>query len=170
MMRYAPLLLSLLLGGCAPQGEPPDTIPAPAAGGTDRAVGTVRVVGSAPLNVQVVLQPESGRAIRLTGPLREELERLSGAEVAVVGRLQPAPDPMVDRQLHATSYEIVAVDGQPVIMGEIEAITDGWVRLRTPDGEIVHLSGAPASFRVGQKVWVQGPRSVVVQTHGTLRP
>ncbi len=170
MTRYLVGLTFALLGACAPAGDTPDPGPGPASGAIERLVGTVRVVGSAPLNVQVVLQPEQGRSVRLTGPLVPELQRLAGAEVAVMGRVEPAPDPLVDRQVVASDYEILTVNGEPVVMGDIVSISDGWVRLRTPDGEEVFLSGAPAEFRVGQRVWVQGPRSIAVQSFGTLRP
>jgi hypothetical protein len=159
----------LLLTACAPPVEHPDSIPSP--NSSEQSVrGTVRIVGSAPMNVQVVLQPPSGRALRLTGPLVGELERLSGAEVAVRGRVRPAPDPMVDRQIEAAGYDIVAVNGRPVVSGEIVAREGGFVRMRTPQGDEVLLSGAPEQFRVRQKVWVQGPASVVVQSYGVVRP
>jgi hypothetical protein len=170
MTRIATPLWLLLLVACTPPGEPPDSIPAPDTAAGEPVRGTVRVVGSAPVNVQVVLQPPSGRALRLVGPLAGELERLAGVEVAVRGRVEPSPDPMVDRQLRVAGYEIVSVAGRPVVMGEIIAIQEGWVRLRTEAGEEVFLSGAPSQFRVGQKVWVQGPRSIAVQSYGMIRP
>jgi hypothetical protein len=163
------IALVLMLAACAPAGEPPDSIPAPAAAGAERLEGTVRIVGSAPVNVQVVLQPEQGRAVRLVGPLATELEQLSGVEVSVTGRVERSSDPVTDRQIHASSYRILRVDGAPVVMGEIVSVTGGSARLRTEEGDEVLLSGVPASFRVGQKVWVQGPRTIAVQSFGTIR-
>jgi hypothetical protein len=163
------LLALLLLGACAPAEPPMDSIPSTNAA-AEVVRGTVRIVGSAPMNVQVVLRPEEGGSIRIVGPLLPEIQRLSGIQLAVTGPIGPAPDPMADRQIEATGYEIIAVDGQPVVMGEITSISGSSARLRTSRGEEVTLSGVPASFRVGQKVWVQGPENIVVQTFGTIRP
>jgi hypothetical protein len=132
--------------------------------------GVVQIVGSAPVNVQIVLQPPDERAIRLTGELAQELARLGGAEVTVHGTLGPSPDPIVTRQIEVASYEVVAVNGRPVVMGEVVSVGGGGARIRTSDGTEVSLVGAPASFAVGQKVWVQGAHSVAVQTYGTVRP
>jgi hypothetical protein len=163
------IALALLLVACAPpQTEPPDTIPGPDAG--DRLIGTVRIVGSAPVNVQVVLQPESGQAVRVAGPLAGEIQQLSGARVAVRGRIEPAPDPMVSRQVQVESYEILSVNGQPVTLGTVEGHMNDWTLLRTSTGELVYLAGPPERFRAGQKVWIQGPAARIVQTYGVLTP
>jgi hypothetical protein len=162
----------LLLAACARTAEAPDSVPTPGPGAIvgDAIRGVVRIVGSAPVNVQVVLQPESGRAIRLVGPLRSELERLAGIEVSVRGAIAPSPDPIADRELNATSYDIVAVNGMPVVVGEVVEVDAGVARLRTAAGEVVVLASPPTGLRVGQKIWVQGPRSLVVQSFGVIRP
>jgi hypothetical protein len=166
------LAAAAALSSCAPQAtERPDTVPAaPAQAAGDRVVGTVRVVGSAPMNVEVVVQPASGAAVQVAGPLREEIERLSGAEVALTGRLEAAPGTMSGRRLRVTGYDILSVNGEPVVTGVVEGTSGGWVQLRTAQGELLYLSGAPREFRAGQKVWVQGPRSMIVQSYGTIRP
>jgi hypothetical protein len=152
---------------CTPQNGAPGAAPGAAGGSAARAdttiVGTVRVVGSAPVNVRVVLQRADGSATELAGSLKDELRALSGAEVAVRGALSGGT-------LTATGYEIRAVDGAPVVMGVVEAVQDGTARLRTAGGEVVTIAGVPASFRVGQKVWVQGPKSIRVQSYGVIRP
>jgi len=149
---------------CAPQNGAPGASPSTAAAAADTTlVGTVRVVGSAPVNVRVVLQRADGSTTELAGALKDELRALSGAEVEVRGALHGGA-------LTATAYDIRAVDGAPVVMGTVEAIESGTVRLRTAQGEIVYVHGAPASFRAGQKVWVQGPHSVRVQSYGVIRP
>jgi hypothetical protein len=162
------LVLLAAMAACAPRLDPRDS---PPSGPQEPShVGTVQIVGSAPVNVQVVLQPGDGAAIRLTGALVSELERLQGARVAVRGPTSPAPDPLVSRQVDVQWYEIISIDGRPVVLGEIIAVEGGVARLRTEDGSEVVLPGAPASFRVGQKVWVQGPQSITVQSYGTVRP
>lgn len=172
MTRPLALLVALALAGCAAQPpEPPDSAPASAAeGGSERLVGTVRVVGSAPMNVSVVLQPPGGGSVQLVGPLRDELRRLAGAEVAVDGPSEPSPDPLADRQLRVDRYEILSVDGEPVLSGTVEGRSGEWLLLRTTAGELVYLGGATSGLAEGQKVWVQGPRAVIVQSHGIVRP
>ena len=169
MHRIASFFL-IGLTACAPQPEPGDSVPSPADGALEAVSGVVRIVGSAPVNVQVVLQAASGRAFRLTGPLRPELEKLSGIEVTVTGRVSPSPDPMVDRELEATSYEIGMVNGRGVIVGEIVRVARPEATLRTEDGREIYLQSIPTEFTEGQKVWIQGPESVVVQSYGVLRP
>lgn len=161
-------LLLAALGCSAQPGEQPGATPAP--GGGERVEGVVRVVGSAPVGVRVVLTPDGGKQIQLAGPLRDELRALSGARVAVSGASAPAPDPMVDRQITVADYEILSVDGQPVTAGTVEGRTGEWTVLRTEAGELVYLGGATDELRAGQKVWVQGPRSLIVQSYGVLRP
>lgn len=169
-MRRASLGLLLALAGCTAQQQPQpaDSAPAPAQGGESRVTGTVRVVGSTPMT-RVVIDPADGNDVQLVGPLREELRRLAGAEVAVTGPLSPAPDRMADRQIQVSGYEVLSVDGQPVLSGTVEGRTNDWTLLRTAQGELVYLAGATQELRPGQKVWVQGPRSVIVQSYGVLR-
>jgi hypothetical protein len=161
------LLPLLMLAGCTGQrAADADTIPPPG----DAVVGVVRVVGSAPVNVHVMVQPEGGRPVRVAGPLRAEIQRLAGARVAVRGRLEPSPDPMAETQVEATDYEILSVDGEPVIFGTVESRADGWTILRTRGGELVYLAGAAEALRPGQKVWVQGPSARIVQSYGVVTP
>jgi hypothetical protein len=80
----------------------------------------VRVVGSLPVDVRVVVAPATGRTVEVRGPLREEIRRLSGAEVAVYG-------PRENDIIEATDYQVRSVDGAPVIVGTVEAARD-WQR------------------------------------------
>jgi hypothetical protein len=57
-----------------------------------------------------------------------------------------------------------------VVTGVVEQGPDGQLQLRTDDGRVVRLTGGAAHLRVGQKVWVQGPQTVQVQTFGVIRP
>ncbi len=160
------LVVALFVAACAPQVEPADSIPASASG--DRVTGTVRVVGSAPVNVQVVVQPDDGQAVRVAGPMAAEIQRLSGARVEIRGRLESAPDPMVSRQLQVESYEILSVNGEPVTTGTVVGHEGNWTLLRLASGEVVYLAGPPERFRAGQKIWIQGPAARIVQTYGVL--
>lgn len=155
----AVLAVLVALAACTPA---PGAAPAP--DGTVVRSGTVRVVGSAPVNVNVVLQEEGGSTY-LTGPLAGELRNAAGARVEITGRME-------GRYLAATDYRVVSVDGNPVWMGIVERTASGATVLRTANGEAVPLVGAADRLRPGQKVWVQGPTetAIRVQTYGVLRP
>lgn len=172
VMRASAVVTALALAACAaPPAEAPDSVP-----GGDRAVaegdaveGVVRVVGSQPVDVHVVVETEEGATVRVVGALRDEIRRLSGAVVRIEGPVEPSEMPVARRQIRADDYRIISVNGEPVIQGLVEGKTGGWTVLRTPDGEQVYLASAPEGIRTGQRVWVQGPRSVIVQSYGVIR-
>jgi hypothetical protein len=168
-MRALMILLALA-AACAPQnganGPTPD-----AADGTVQQPsvrGTVSVVGSAPVNVAVVVRDGENGDARIEGPLADEIGRLAGAEVEVTGERRS--DPMYGSALVASAYRVVSVGGAPVVLGVVERDPTGMLQLRTDDGTVVRLSGPTAGLRVGQKVWVQGPPSVEVRSFGVVRP
>jgi hypothetical protein len=114
------------------------------------------------MNVSVVIRDDRGD-VRVDGPLRDEIRSLAGAVVEARGRLR-------DRVLQTSGYEIRSVNGRPVEMGTVERSPSGGLQLRRGDGTVVVLSGGGANLRVGQKVWVQGPASVAVQSYGVIAP
>jgi hypothetical protein len=147
---------ALLLGACVP--------PAPAGGPVpERLAGEVAVVGSAPLNVRTALHTADGRSVWIEGPAAAELRALAGARVEVEGRLEGGV-------VHAEGYRILAVDGRPVWTGTVEEAPGGGLQLRLEDGSVVRLGGGADRLRPGQKVWVQGPSQVQVQTFGVIAP
>lgn len=153
------VLMAVVLAGCTrPASVPP-------AGGAqeERVIGVPASVGSAPMNVRTVVAAEGGESVYVTGPLAGEIRSLSGARVEVRGRRA------ADRTLVASDYDVLSVNGRPVFMGVVERASDGTLQLRTRNGGTVRLQGAPAAFRPGMKVWVQGPGSVTVQTYGVMR-
>lgn len=159
-MRRASLLAALLIAaaGCAPA----------AAGGAGaaedaRLTGRVALSGSAPMNAGVSLHPAQGPSVWLAGPLAGELARLAGAQVEVVGRLGGGT-------LTADAYRVVSIDGRPALVGTVQAAPGGGLQLRMEDGTVVRLGEAPGALRPGQKVWVQGPGQVQVQTYGVIAP
>jgi hypothetical protein len=147
-MRVLILLIVASAGCVAPS-------PAPSTVATDAAAGDS-------VNVRLVIQSASGSA-GVGGPLAEELRRLAGAEVTLVGRREGG-------NFIASAYRVRSIDGRPVTLGTVEAAEGEYLRLRTTDGELVYLVAAPGELRPGQKVWVQGPRGVIVQSFGTVRP
>jgi hypothetical protein len=169
-MRSSSLLVfSLLMVACAPQNGEPNSAPTPHAAADTAAVsGTVSVVGSAPVNVAVLVRGPDGTSSRIEGPLAEEIQRLDGAEVEVTGTRQA--DPMYGSSLRATSYTVRSVDGAAVVVGTVEQGEGGALQLRTEDGRVVRLTGGASHLRPGQKVWVQGPATLQVQSFGVIRP
>ncbi|HEU0053881.1 MAG TPA: hypothetical protein VFQ39_11925 [Longimicrobium sp.] len=163
-MRRLALLACAVLVACAPR-------PGAAAGGdpgsdraaqAERVVGVVSVVGSAPMNVRVQVRPDAGPPVYLAGPLLAEVRRLGGARVEVRGRRAAGGE------LEVADYDVVSVDGRPVRQGTVERAPDGGLQLRLKSGETVRLQGGTQQLRPGQKVWVQGPGSVTVQTYGII--
>jgi hypothetical protein len=163
-MRVLYLAWVLASVSCTPpSSQRPSSVPD--SGGQTVLVGVPRVVGSAPMNTQLVLQQDGGRTTEISGPLAAELRQLDGARVQVTGR-------PTGRTLHASGYQVVSVDGRPVETGTVERAPDGGVQIRRADGRIVRLTGATSQLRIGQKVWVQGPTTaaVQVQTYGVITP
>lgn len=146
---------ALAAGACTPPAAGPD--------GVATLRGRTAVVGSAPMNVRVALQADDGRSVTLVGPLATELGRLAGADLEVEGRMSGG-------ELEPTGYRVVAVDGQPALVGTVEPASGGGLQLRLEDGSIVRLGGGTSDLRPGQKVWVQGPGQVQVQTFGIIVP
>jgi hypothetical protein len=153
------VLMAVVLAGCT---RPASVQPAGGGAQEERVIGVPASVGSAPMNVRTVVVAEGGESVYVTGPLAAEIRSLSGARVEVRGRRA------ADRTLVASDYDVLSVNGRPVFMGVVERAADGTLQLRTRNG-IVRLQGAPAAFRPGMKVWVQGPGSVTVQTYGVVR-
>lgn len=156
------LLTSLALAtfvACTPQ--PGSDFAEPGMQGNGVYMGTVRVVGSLPVSTQVVLQREEGKDLTLAGPLLGEIERLAGARVAIRGAMESGA-------LQADSYQIQSVDGAPVEMGLVERAPSGGLQLRKADGSVLLLGGGASHLQPGQKVWVQGPRMLQVQTFGVI--
>ena len=155
-MRAALLVLALAAAtACAPAAR----------GGAQPGpwVGTVAVVGSAPMNVRLSFRPDSGPSLWLEGPAADELRALAGARLEVRGRVEGGV-------LHADGYRVLSVDGRPVHVGVVENAPGGGLQLRMDDGQVVLLRGTTDPFRPGQKVWVQGPPSVQVQSYGVITP
>ncbi len=135
-----------------------------AATAPETLVGEVQLTGNAPV-VLVTLTTAEGRSVDLTGDLRGELRNLTGAEVAVWGRLTSA------RDFQVMSYEIRAIDGQQPLVGTV-AYRDGEYWLDAD--ESVRLVNASEGLRaqVGAKVWILGRAmadGVYPQTYGVIR-
>jgi hypothetical protein len=127
----------------------------------------IYVSGSDPLAILMV-RPDTGASLRLSGDLGGELGRLAGARVEVRG----TPDTHgPGAGIAVGAYTILSIDGRRPIVGVLES-SNGAVRLAgddplalaDPDGRLARLGGA--------KVWVLPDTSVspaAVQSYGVLR-
>lgn len=156
-----------LVAACAHQGgtgdgaavAPPDTV-----------TGVVRQVGSVPF-LMTVVQGEDTAAV--SGELEEEISRLVGARVRVMGVRSTGsfPGPTVQ----ASEYRILSIDGEEPTVGILRQ-DEGGVYLELPeDGEArrMGLSAVPDGLRrrIGAKVWViTSAEGGSVLRYGVLRP
>jgi len=135
--------------------------------------GIVRVVGNDP-SPQVVLSVGEGattRQIALVGDLREELGRLSGVAVAILGDSVANPQGMPVHAIDVLAYDVISVNSAPAYLGVL-ANRDGewWLDCEEP----LRLSLLPSGLdgRVGAKVWVAGPLEgdlLRVQSYGIVK-
>jgi hypothetical protein len=116
----------------------------------------------------IVVRSADGQAVRLEGPLSEEVGTLTGATVAVFGTVRaggPMNTIVVDR------YDLLAVDGQVPYVG-IVRIADGNVWLHGDRPLLLRGAGSTLESLVGAKVYVLGTRTadtVVVASMGVIR-
>lgn len=164
--RILLLAAAFAFAGCAHQGGAGGN---PGAAAPDTITGTVRQVGSVPF-LMTVVQGEDTAAV--SGELEEEISRLSGARVRVMGVRSEGsyPGPTV----RASAYRILAIDGEEPSVGILRR--DGESVYLEPDeagGERVELSAVPDGLRdrIGAKVWVITPEDGgAVLRYGILRP
>lgn len=126
-------------------------------GGTS-VEGVVQVVGSDP-SPQVVLRGGSDAAatqVALVGELREELGRLSGVVVSVIGTRVDNPQAIPEEAIDVADYDVISVNSEPAYLGSLE-VRDGewWL-----EGESsFRLTNLPEQLEglAGSKVWITGP-------------
>lgn len=144
---------------------------APEAGGpataADTVEGEVRQVGNAPFSRTVV--EDDSAAVTVTGPLADELTRLTGARVRAVGA--PIEGEFPGPALEVAAYEVVSVDGDEPRVGILRHRAGEGYRLETGEGEAVALRSVPAGLgsAAGGKVWVVVDEGGGVLRYGILR-
>lgn len=134
---------------------------------SDTLEGTVRTVGSTPFT-RTVVEGDS-IAATVTGSLADELTRLTGARVRVVG--SPDEGEFPGPAMAVESYELLSVDGDEARVGILRHETGTGYRLATGEGEAIPLRGVPTGLgaAVDGKVWVVlGPEGGVLR-YGILR-
>ena len=145
-----------------PTATPPRDSAAPAQMDTVR--GIAAVVGAVPVT-SVVVRPEIGPPVTLTGALATEVGRASGADVWVRGRR------VGDRTIEVTRYAVRSVDGVPAVTGTLVAEGERFL-LATDDGRRHRIMQPPASLRehVGARIWISGNLGSSITAYGVLRP
>jgi len=133
----------------------------------ERLTGRVLITGTAQMEF-VTLQIDGGGAVNLSGVLRPELQRLSGAMVSVQGS-RTAAGPV--EGFEAVAYEVTSIDGQRPSVGILQELDGGFT---IAGAETVRLAGVPDALRrqVGAKVWVVGRETgseLQVQSYGVIR-
>ncbi len=145
----------------------------PAQAGESTVVGVVRMVGNDPFAQPVVevREGEDRRQIAVLGTWKEEIGRLSGAEIEVTGRMSANPSGMPADAITAEQYRVVAINGERAYVGVL-TLRDGTMWL---DGDTeMRLAVIPPGLRgkAGAKVWVTGQvgdGTIRVQSHGVIR-
>lgn len=160
------IAVALLATGCAADPGVGNGLARVGEIGPDRIEGRVRVVGSRPFARTVIDEGEGG-GTTITGPLGAEIGRLMGAQARVTGTYEDGG--LTDRSLVATSYEVVSVDGEKVLVGFLER-DDAGHYLRQGDGE-TRVGVVPATLegRLGALVWVVLDENEGVARYGILR-
>jgi hypothetical protein len=127
-------------------------------GGTDRFTVTT-------------LQPNDGRAVRLSGDLRDELRTLGGAEVMVRGVMDSSG---ADGSLDVREYEVLRIDGRRPHVGVVLA-RDGELWLAAGDTLRLVPTLDALRERAGAKIWVVGAsdaaaKELRVESYGVIAP
>lgn len=153
----------LVVVGCTRQGDV-DGGPEAAA---DTIEGAVRQVGNTPFQ-RTIVNGEEGSAT-IVGDYEDELTRATGARVRVWGAYTDGSGG--GRELEATGYRILSVDGAEPAVGVLEHSDGRGYYLDTEEDADVSLVGVPSRLgaRVGAKVWVVVGDRGNVQRYGVLR-
>ena len=132
--------------------------------GPDTVSGLVRQVGSAPFMQTIVVGDDT---VTVTGRYAGEITRLVGAQVRITGRIDPGTG--MGKEMEATSYEILDVDGVRPLVGILER-ADGGFLLRASDGDETRLLGVSEQLAgaAGGRVWVVLTDAGVVTRYGIL--
>lgn len=158
------LLAAATPAGCGGSSPPEDGSPELTA--PDSVTGTVRRVGSTPFSRTVL---EGDDTVTVTGPVEDEVARLSGARVRVYGEISTGRYP--GPTLAGMAYEILSVDGERPRVGVLRADDEG-LYLAREGRDPVRLRAVTSGLesRVGAKVWVVTGDDGVVRRYGILRP
>lgn len=132
----------------------------------DTVTGTVRRAGNLPF-VRTLVEGED--TVAVSGPHEEELARLVGSRVRVVGRRDTAGR-WPGAALEVAGYELLAVDGEQPEVGFLRRDGEGFY-LEREEGRLRLAAISPGLAReVGAKVWVLTGAGGSVLRYGVIRP
>lgn len=164
------MIVLLALAGCSPPPHAQVETGARAGSVVDTTVeGTVRVVGPVE-TAQLILRGPTA-SVALTGPLSDELRRLSGATLRATGTPQNHSAPLPPRAVVVRDYELLEVDGQRPVVGILLSRDD---RVWLGGQDTVELVGITSDLaqRLGAKLFVVGVREdgrLRVKSYGVIR-
>ena len=138
-------------------------------GGGVPVIATGRVVAPATATATPPeLYLESGQTVSLVGAMTEEIRRLSGARITVLGIPRPAA------ALDARTYAVLEVNGERPQVGVVTRRESGYALfLESGIVDIEAGSGAPLESMLGAKIWTLGPMAgekLRIQSYGMIRP
>jgi hypothetical protein len=174
------MLVIAALAACAHNPEPRAGSESASAGGADSAPGTSsslteltgRVMnGGTDRFTITTLQTRDGRAVRLTGELRDELRTLSGADVMVRGVMNSSGAGDV---FDAREYEVLEIDGRRPHVGVLLA-RGGELWLAATDTLRLVPALDALRERAGAKIWVVGAsdsaaKELRIESYGVIAP
>lgn len=153
--------------GPAPIVRPPT--PSLPIAGSDTAVGTVRLLGTAQ-DARVVVQTPAG-PIAAAGDLAPAIARLDGMEVWIQGPLSVAVGRAIPpRQITVRTFEVRSVGGVPVLDGTLRAEGEAMI-LEERGGAQHRLTTYPAELRAlaGRRAWITRTADGSVSSFGEIR-
>jgi len=128
--------------------------------------GVIYLAGNDPGAV-LSLREDNGRVHRLTGPMEDELRRLTGARVSVEGQ---ADSTAYQPSIQAIGYQILEIDGHRPWVGQLHG-GPGGLWLLTPDSIALDEPTGRLETLAGSKVWVvadTASRPALVQSFGLI--
>ena len=159
------LVAGALAIACAREGQVNSGPAQVGKAGPDTVSGLVRQVGNFPFTRTIVVGDDT---VAVTGSYEAEITRLAGAQVRITGRIGEGEG--MGKEMDATSYEILDVDGIRPQVGMLERVDSGYV-LRSADGDETRLLGVSERLAAaaGGRVWVVLSEAGVVTRYGILR-
>jgi hypothetical protein len=125
----------------------------------------VRVAGSTPLE-RVLIEPDEPEAagVEVSGELRPELKRLTGAKIQASGTFSASGRFVV------SGYTILEISGHVPTVGVLD-VEGNSARLLVDEGEPLLLQRSPAELLAldGAKVWIVLDPSGSVTGYGIIR-
>ena len=161
----ASLVAGALAIACAREGQVNSGPAHVGQAGPDTVSGLVRQVGNSPFTRTIVVGDDT---VAVAGRYEAEITRLVGARVRITGRIGKGEG--MGKEMEATSYEILDVDGVRPLVGILERVDSSFV-LRSADGDETRLLGVSERLAAvaGGRVWVVLTEAGVVNRYGILR-